>query len=409
MRINKRLAASLSSVALFHVCSLLVVLPTTSAQQVDIIPFGSTWDYLFTSINDGTGPLLPADPYTANNVDFTPWSTVGFSTTTLTFNDGRSAPWESGPALFGYGDNIAYATPLPTPNGGDRDVTHYFRHEFTTTQGFSNLTWSVNVDDGVVVYLDGVPFSSMMSCCEDADNGRAIYDVSDPTDPRFATAPGYRDTSQSTNGPGGGEGAIYTEQSPFLVGLGTLPVGDHVVGLEVHQANGTSSDMRLDFRFFGTIMPPEVACDFNGDMLCDIADIDMLTAEIATGGNNLALDINNDSVISIADRDEWLSFSQAAGKNGLSDDYLLGDANLDGTVDAGDLNELGQRWQMNDNAWSHGDFTADGIVNASDLNELGQNWQKMVPLAAAAAVPEPSALSLLVIAALGLVGRRRRR
>ncbi len=123
---------------------------------------------------------------------------------------------------------------------------------------------------------------------------------------------------------------------------------------------------------------------------------------------NAYLDINNDSVISIADRDEWLS--QAATKNGKGAPYLLGDANLDGAVNAQDLNELGQRWQNTDNAWSHGDFTADGNVNASDLNELGQNWQKVVPpAAAAAAVPEPSALSLLVIAALGLVGRRRRR
>ena len=405
MRINKRLAASLSSVALFHVCSLLVVLPTTSAQQVEILPFGSLWDYLFTSINDGTGPLLPADPYTANNVDFTPWSAVGFQTTTLTFNDGRSAPWESGPALFGYGDNITYGTALSTPNGGDRDVTHYFRHEFTTTEEFNDLTFSVNVDDGVVVYLDGIPFSSMTSCCEEGGQGGPVYDVADVNDPRFGTAPGYRDTSQTTNGPGGGEGTIYTEQSFLLAGLGTLTAGDHVVGLEVHQANGTSSDMRLDFRFFGTIMAPEDACDFNGDMLCDIADIDMLTVEIATGGNNLALDINNDSVISIADRDEWLS--QAATKNGKGAPYLLGDANLDGVVNAQDLNELGQRWQNNDNAWSHGDFTADGLVNAQDLNELGQRWQQMIPMAAAATVPEPSAFSLLAIAALGLVGRRR--
>ncbi len=133
----------------------------------------------------------------------------------------------------------------------------------------------------------------------------------------------------------------------------------------------------------------------------------MLTAEIATGGGNLSLDIDGDGSITTADRDEWLS--QAATKNGLSGPYLLGDANLDGSVNAQDLNDLGLRWRMMDNAFSHGDFTADGVVDAGDLNELGLSWQQTVPPAAAAtAVPEPSALCLLWLAALGLLGRTRR-
>jgi hypothetical protein len=158
---------------------------------------------------------------------------------------------------------------------------------------------------------------------------------------------------------------------------------------------------------FGEIIVPPSGCDFNADMLCDTADIDMLTAEIATGGNNPALDVDGDGSITIADRDAWLA--DAGPKNGLSGAYLLGDANLDGTVGAGDLNELGQRWTQNDNAWSHGDFNADGMVGAGDLNDLGQRWLQVVPAAAAAnAVPEPSALGLLFIAALGFAGRGRR-
>ncbi len=143
---------------------------------------------------------------------------------------------------------------------------------------------------------------------------------------------------------------------------------------------------------------PAIDCDFDGDLACTVGDIDLLTAEIAAGGNNLTYDINSDGIISIADRDDWLS--KAATENGKGAPYLLGDANLDGSIDALDLNELGQRWRQPDDQWSHGDFSADGVIDATDLNDMGQNWREMIPMSAAASAPEPSALSLFVIAAL---------
>ncbi len=79
--------------------------------------------------------------------------------------------------------------------------------------------------------------------------------------------------------------------------------------------------------------------------------------------------------------------------------YLLGDANLDGSVNATDLNALGQNWRGHPNAWQSGDFTADGTVDASDLNALGQNWRASIPIAAAqtTAVPEPATHVVLVL------------
>ena len=54
---------------------------------------------------------------------------------------------------------------------------------------------------------------------------------------------------------------------------------------------------------------------------------------------------------------------------------LPGDANLDGKVDAADLNVLAQNWQRSDGVdWEGGDFTGDGRVDAADLNVLAQNW-----------------------------------
>lgn len=99
-----------------------------------------------------------------------------------------------------------------------------------------------------------------------------------------------------------------------------------------------------------------------------------------------------------------------------SDDYKLislitdvvpGDINGDGQVDAADLNILGINWQGMDKTPEEGDLTGDGNVNAADLNILALNWQFGVP--EGAAVPEPSTVTLLLIALLGCCGIQRKR
>jgi hypothetical protein len=134
-------------------------------------------------------------------------------------------------------------------------------------------------------------------------------------------------------------------------------------------------------------------CDYDSDGACDIADIDMLVTEIVAGTNDASFDLNGDAVVDTADLAEWLS--AAAQENGLSSPYLSGDADLSGTVNANDLNAMALNWRGEVSTWSGGDFTASGSVDAADLNELALNWQQSVP--AAAAVPEPSGLSLMLI------------
>jgi hypothetical protein len=58
-----------------------------------------------------------------------------------------------------------------------------------------------------------------------------------------------------------------------------------------------------------------------------------------------------------------------------------GDSNLDGRVDAADLNNVGINWQEVGGhlGWGSGDFTCDGRVDSADLNQVGINWQFGAP------------------------------
>ena len=106
-------------------------------------------------------------------------------------------------------------------------------------------------------------------------------------------------------------------------------------------------------------------CDFDGDGLCNVADIDQLVGGIIDGGNDPGLDINRDGVVDTGDLDDWRS--EAATENGLAGPHLKGDSDLSSKVDAADLNNLGINWTNAPNTWSGGDFTANGIVDAAWL------------------------------------------
>ena len=145
--------------------------------------------------------------------------------------------------------------------------------------------------------------------------------------------------------------------------------------------------------------------DFDDDGTWGISDIDTLMTEIAFGRHNLSFDLSRDGIVNDSDRDLWLA--EAGFRNSLVGPFLIGDANLDGIVNAADLDALATHWQGDHQKWSDGNFTGYG-VNSSDLNVLALNWQSSVPLIDFA-VPEPSPAVLTTIALLaGLATLRHR-
>ena len=151
-----------------------------------------------------------------------------------------------------------------------------------------------------------------------------------------------------------------------------------------------------------------VSGDFDNNGVLDVVDADALVGVIAAMTNDPDFDLTLDGTVDQADLSMWLA--DAATAHGFAAPYLAGDANLDGTVNVVDLNSLGVNWQSATGAWSAGDFNADNMVNVGDLNRLGVNWQQSIPLAAAnSAVPEPSAITLVLLSIVLLGGWERRR
>jgi hypothetical protein len=122
------------------------------------------------------------------------------------------------------------------------------------------------------------------------------------------------------------------------------------------------------------------------------------------------------------------------GQPSASSDVLIkytwyGDANLDGKVDAADYTRLDAAYLNNRNSsnpqltgWYNGDFNYDGQVNGSDYTLIDNAFNTQgasisaqpatftAQIAGSSAVPEPGALFLLGIGALGLrpLGKSRR-
>ena len=150
-------------------------------------------------------------------------------------------------------------------------------------------------------------------------------------------------------------------------------------------------------------------CDFNNDNVCNGADIDLLVAAIQDPQSDPLFDLNGDGTVDATDVTDsnsgWLAI--AGGENSDVTDgnpFLLGDANLDGTVDVSDFNAWNAAKFTDTPQWTSGDFNADGTVDVSDFNLW--NGNKFTRSGGPVSVPEPH-ISLLAAGGLACAIRRR--
>ncbi|GAA4460298.1 hypothetical protein GCM10023093_02690 [Nemorincola caseinilytica] len=197
----------LGTIILVH---LLVGL-TAHAQSVTIFPFSSQWKYLDNGSDQGTA-----------------WRTTSF-------NDGT---WLADTGTFGYGDPgwvtkclNACGTVSCAPSCGTKYITTYFRKTITMADVsmFDSVQFSIMRDDGFILYVNGV---------EVASDNMPAHTLTPPTS-------GISYQTKAPNAIGGAD-----EYTPIIrnVPISAFQNGTNVIALELHQNDGSSSDLTFNMQ-----------------------------------------------------------------------------------------------------------------------------------------------------------------
>ncbi len=146
--------------------------------------------------------------------------------------------------------------------------------------------------------------------------------------------------------------------------------------------------------------------DFDGNGALDVDDLDTLIGAVVGGSNDATFDLDGNGDVDPSDVNFWV----AELKN-----TWLGDSNLDGEFNSGDLVAVfgaGEYEDTTDNnsSWAEGDWNSDGDFTTSDLvAAFGDGGYEAGIRPAANAIPEPTSIVMLFVGLIGCAIARKRR
>lgn len=224
-----------------------------TATEIVILPWNQTWDYYHSM---GTDPAVADSDFNATwfqkAADFAAnYNGPVIGGPAVTGNPADIATFDSGSGAgpLGYGavdyfgtggaEVMAFGTALTTPNSGSR-YSSYFRTTFTATQTYTSPRIRMILDDGALIYLDGVLV--------------ARVNKSDNTEGYMAFATDTTATLNETGASSNNEACVQTfplstagagtrADSFVIVPVSTLAAGEHTLAVSVRNNANTSSDV----------------------------------------------------------------------------------------------------------------------------------------------------------------------
>ena len=146
--------------------------------------------------------------------------------------------------------------------------------------------------------------------------------------------------------------------------------------------------------------------DFNGDGALTAEDIDLLGEALHSGNSDPIFDLNNDDAVDGSDYQHWVIDAKQT---------WVGDSNLDGQFDSGDVIAVFQAGEFEDNVphnsrWATGDWNGDRDFGTGDLISAFQfGGYGIGPRTVGTATPEPqSGVVSLIVFASGAMLRTRK-
>ncbi|HXK36825.1 MAG TPA: hypothetical protein VJ553_04565, partial [Candidatus Paceibacterota bacterium] len=200
--------------------TVLTVRVEPSWESVDLVPVGSTWEYLVT----------PSEPVPDGEGDT--WRDPAFDHS-----------WSSGAAELGYGDGDEATELTYGGDSEDKYITTYFRHTFEVDENsnlFDLLGLSLLRDDGAVMYLNGteVRRSNMPTGTIEWETRALAFVAGDAEKELFA---------------------------PYLIDKALLVEDENVLAVEIHQFLPNSSDISFNLKL--TAWPSQIIGSFEDGVL----------------------------------------------------------------------------------------------------------------------------------------------